>query len=689
MAPLTRMRAASSGHAPTDLHAEYYAQRASAGLIIGECTEIGPDAYGWADTPGLWSAEQIRGWRGVTDAVHNKAVLHKLYEFYAHSITIDLLKGQQLVEAAIGYLDAPPSGTANPVVFGSFIEIARAGGGFAFLSGEWEKGSEDDDSSNVRYPDGDSYPEGVAKVSELLAINEETLREDRRIIGSIKLSEVGLAKGGKVINYLHTRGDPDFRPDLPKGRDKTHLKAYFATWGQTKKTITFPMPPDGSAIYLQATLAGKVQSGVNLPDATTLNNWLKGDWGRPLKPQASISDSELLGKQVITGVNYDPSLSFPDQGCALDVGIKLYPLVVEGPAKNEASPRSANYLVAVGRASCMPHERGVFREAGTPSLRSSTTYLSEIYAVQGTRLKFRFEAYYNFQIETSGTDNTPFAIYARGALENAFVKLGPAPANTLPPGIYFDLTRPEDKGFAFDYDGTGRQDHLVLYRPGSGVILISRHVGRNEFRPIGPRSPYGTGIGVFDLKNVNDRIFPFDYAGTGQLDHLVAYRPGGRAIAILKRNGGVFEHVYYEDRGKGIGDFDLSKPEDRALAFDYDDTGKLDHLVFYRPGAGAISILKRDGRNFTPVYSQGPQGKGIGGFDLSKPEDRIFAYDYEGKGRMNHLVLYRPGPGKVSIIKRQGADFVAVYNQDRGGIGGYDLVSPLDRASPMTSKAKR
>jgi len=72
MAPLTRMRAASSGHAPTDLHAEYYAQRASAGLIIGECTEISPDAYGWADTPGLWNAEQVRGWRGVTDAVHNK-----------------------------------------------------------------------------------------------------------------------------------------------------------------------------------------------------------------------------------------------------------------------------------------------------------------------------------------------------------------------------------------------------------------------------------------------------------------------------------------------------------------------------------------------------------------------------------------------------------------------------------------
>jgi N-ethylmaleimide reductase len=75
MAPLTRMRAANSEHAPTELHAEYYAQRASAGLIIGECTEISPDAYGWADTPGLWSAEQVRGWRRVTDAVHKNGGL--------------------------------------------------------------------------------------------------------------------------------------------------------------------------------------------------------------------------------------------------------------------------------------------------------------------------------------------------------------------------------------------------------------------------------------------------------------------------------------------------------------------------------------------------------------------------------------------------------------------------------------
>jgi N-ethylmaleimide reductase len=70
MAPLTRMRAGSIDHVPTQLQADYYAQRASAGLIIAEATAISPEGFGWADTPGLWSAEQVRGWRRVTHAVH-------------------------------------------------------------------------------------------------------------------------------------------------------------------------------------------------------------------------------------------------------------------------------------------------------------------------------------------------------------------------------------------------------------------------------------------------------------------------------------------------------------------------------------------------------------------------------------------------------------------------------------------
>jgi N-ethylmaleimide reductase len=70
LAPLTRMRAGSMDHVPTTLQAEYYAQRGSAGLIVAEATAISADGFGYADTPGLWSVDQVRGWRLVTDAVH-------------------------------------------------------------------------------------------------------------------------------------------------------------------------------------------------------------------------------------------------------------------------------------------------------------------------------------------------------------------------------------------------------------------------------------------------------------------------------------------------------------------------------------------------------------------------------------------------------------------------------------------
>lgn len=69
MAPLTRSRASAAG-VPTALMVEYYAQRASAGLIIAEGTNVSPQGRGYAFTPGLYSEAQVAGWRQVTEAVH-------------------------------------------------------------------------------------------------------------------------------------------------------------------------------------------------------------------------------------------------------------------------------------------------------------------------------------------------------------------------------------------------------------------------------------------------------------------------------------------------------------------------------------------------------------------------------------------------------------------------------------------
>jgi N-ethylmaleimide reductase len=70
MAPLTRTRADADG-VPSNLAATYYGQRASAGLIVTEATQISPMGKGYSNTPGIHSPEQVRGWSRIVESVHN------------------------------------------------------------------------------------------------------------------------------------------------------------------------------------------------------------------------------------------------------------------------------------------------------------------------------------------------------------------------------------------------------------------------------------------------------------------------------------------------------------------------------------------------------------------------------------------------------------------------------------------
>jgi len=74
MSPLTRARAGQE-RIPNDLMAEYYRQRAGAGLIISEAVSVSPQGVGYADTPGIWSDEQVDGWKKITRAVHDAGSL--------------------------------------------------------------------------------------------------------------------------------------------------------------------------------------------------------------------------------------------------------------------------------------------------------------------------------------------------------------------------------------------------------------------------------------------------------------------------------------------------------------------------------------------------------------------------------------------------------------------------------------
>jgi 2,4-dienoyl-CoA reductase-like NADH-dependent reductase (Old Yellow Enzyme family) len=93
MAPLTRSRSGVE-RVPGLLVAQYYAQRASAGLIISEATSVTPLGVGYADTPGIWSDEQVEGWKLTTEAVHKAGGLIFLQLWHVGRISDPIFHGE-------------------------------------------------------------------------------------------------------------------------------------------------------------------------------------------------------------------------------------------------------------------------------------------------------------------------------------------------------------------------------------------------------------------------------------------------------------------------------------------------------------------------------------------------------------------------------------------------------------------
>ena len=235
----------------------------------------------------------------------------------------------------------------------------------------------------------------------------------------------------------------------------------------------------------------------------------------------------------------------------------------------------------------------------------------------------------------------------------------------------YDLKSPADLAFAFDYKGTGKLDHIVLYRPGAGTIFIEEKQN-GAYVPVFQSF---SGIGGYDLAVASDRIIAFDYSGSGHADHLLCYRPGSGVVWILANNNGQFFPVYMSTTG--IGGYDLKSPSDLIISFDYDGNGKYDHLVLYRPGAGIAFVVQNTGGTFKSEVSS---YSGIGGFDLLSPNDRLIAFDYYSIGTADHLVAYRPGSGVAFVLENTNGsgNFTAVQTSYTG-IGGYDLKLTSDQ----------
>jgi DNA-binding winged helix-turn-helix (wHTH) protein len=230
-----------------------------------------------------------------------------------------------------------------------------------------------------------------------------------------------------------------------------------------------------------------------------------------------------------------------------------------------------------------------------------------------------------------------------------------------------------DQVFAFDYDHRGKPDHLVIYRRGAGLLRIFKNEGHGLFTPVYQAASDERAAPADAPPVLADQVIPFDYDHSGKADHLLFYRSGGGILGVWTNFGGKLSQLSVQGVA-GLGRLPAGSGAEQAFAFDYDHSGKPDHLAVYRPGDGAVSILRNQGGAFSPVY----QGPGLGGYDLKSPSDRMIGFDYDASGKLDHLLIYRPGAGVASILENANGTFRQLYQGQ--GFAGYDLMSVDDRA---------
>ena len=246
----------------------------------------------------------------------------------------------------------------------------------------------------------------------------------------------------------------------------------------------------------------------------------------------------------------------------------------------------------------------------------------------------------------------------------------------------YDLKSTADQAIAFDYNSSGKADHLLLYRPGDGIVWILA----NQNGVFAPVFTSGNGIGGYDLRSPNDRIVALDFTASGHNDHLVCYRPGSGIVWILANNGGTFTPVFQST--SGIGGYDLLSPNDQMLPFDAFATGDVKDLLAYRPGSGIAWVLVNTQGNFQALVQT---STGIENLDLKSTSDRIIAFDLVSSTQLSTLIAYRPGQGIADVVNVQNTNsFTPVYSSTvnpatglGNGFANYDLLSPEDQMIPF------
>jgi hypothetical protein len=209
----------------------------------------------------------------------------------------------------------------------------------------------------------------------------------------------------------------------------------------------------------------------------------------------------------------------------------------------------------------------------------------------------------------------------------------------------------------------------------------------------------GTSPNIYNLNDTRDLVTPIDFYSTGHASQLICYRPGASAFWIMQNNGIKtnlqFTATIHSSSGIGTGssNYTLNDNRDKVFAYDLNGTGKLDHIVAYRPGTGAFWIFEilNPGTSATFQYVL-KSSNGVGGYDLSDSRDIIVPFDFYSTGKSTQLICYRPGTGACWILNNTAAvgqtpTFTPVY-QTSNGISGsptqrYDLSDNRDLILPF------
>jgi hypothetical protein len=242
--------------------------------------------------------------------------------------------------------------------------------------------------------------------------------------------------------------------------------------------------------------------------------------------------------------------------------------------------------------------------------------------------------------------------------------------------IRFDIGDGNGSDCLFTYDvGSGNVSLTKVNGSTSTTIYSGSGIPTANSTPFDVRQ----GSAVTDYYNEvgGVHIIPYDANGTGHEDHLLIYIPGTGYAEVLSYLGNGSWYETYQS-GSGIGGYNLTSPYDKIIAYDY-GSGYKNALICYRPGYGNIWVLKQTGTTSIPAFTAVVEGSGgIAGYDLKGPTDQLVAIGGNA-GAMN-LVAYRPSVGYVWYISHvaNSTVFNDAYNS-RSGLFNFNFADKQDR----------